>query len=368
MKILMVLSNPFVNDSRVFNEATSLIEAGHQVSLIAWDRLNKHKRWETIKGIKVYRIHNNVLMRALVKLFLQMPFFWWKAVRQAKQIEFEVIHCHDLDTLKVGLKLKIKYGTKLIYDAHEIYPYLLERDLSKFFIPFFRRIERQGVKSVNGLLLADESYIAYFKSLSYNNFETILNTKEFYLNSYQPTDNKVFTISYVGTLNPSRFILELLEIVSEIPDVRLIVAGRGRLASRIQKFSKLYQNIEFLGEIDFDKIIPLTHQCDLSICMINPNDRNNQLASANKQFETMVAGRPIIATKNTRSGEITTQEKCGLVIDYNKTELKKAVEFFRDNPEECKKMGKNALKAAQQKYNWEVDKEKLVKFYSNLEK
>ena len=159
-----------------------------------------------------------------------------------------------------------------------------------------------------------------------------------------------------------------MEIVSALTDVKLIIAGRGKLSSQIQKFSNIHPNIDFLGELAFDKIIPLTHQCDLSICMINPNDKNNQLASANKQFEAMVAGRPIIATKNTRSGEITSQEKCGLVIDYNKTELKKAIEFFRDNPEECKKLGKNALKAAQRKYNWEVDKEKLVKFYSNLER
>ena len=364
----MVVSNPFVNDSRVFNEAVALIGAGHRVSLIAWDRLNKYKCRETINGIEVYRVQNTIIMKALIKLLLQMPIFWWKAIRQAKEIEFDVVHCHDLDTLKVGLKLKKIYGTRLIYDAHEIYPYLLERDLSRFFIPFFSLIEKQGVKTVNRLLLAEKSYIDYFDSLGYKNYNTILNTKEFYVNSYQAPNNNLFTISYVGTLNPSRFILELIEVISELPDVRLIIAGRGKLTSQVQLVIRQFQNIEFLGEIEFDKIIPLTFQCDLSICMINPNDKNNQLASANKQFEAMVAGRPIIATKNTRSGEITEQEKCGLVIDYSKIELKKAIEFLRDNQGECKILGENALIAAKAKYNWEIDKQKLIKLYSNLEK
>ena len=37
-KILMLLSNPFRPDVRVYKEAISLIKGGYDVTVVAWDR------------------------------------------------------------------------------------------------------------------------------------------------------------------------------------------------------------------------------------------------------------------------------------------------------------------------------------------
>ena len=367
MNILMLLSNPFVNDSRVYNEAIALIKAGHKVSLIAWDRTGKYKTSENINEIEVYRISNNFLVELLQKPLLQIPFFWMRAFSLAKNLDFDVIHCHDLDTLYIGIKLQKKLNIKLIYDAHEIYPYLLQRDLSRFFIPIFNRIEKSGSRHVDELIIADESYEEYFKSVGYSNITTILNTKKLFLQTYKAPHNETVTLVYIGSLTRQRYILELIEVVGNLRKINLVIAGRGALAKTIEHNIENYQNISFSGEIPFKEVIPLTHQGDIAICMINPADKNNQIASANKQFEAMVAGRPIIATKGTRSGEITAREKCGLVIDYNKEALRVAIEKLRDDPELRKKLGQNALKAAIEKYNWEIDQRKLLNVYSKFE-
>ncbi len=100
--------------------------------------------------------------------------------------------------------------------------------------------------------------------------------------------------------------------------------------------------------------------------MINPVNINTKYATANKQFEAMVCGRPVISTKGTRIGEITKQEKCGLVVDYTKEALRDAIIKLRDSPELCKELGKNALKVAIKKYNWELEEKKLIKLYKTL--
>ena len=41
MNVLMTLSNPFTPDPRVYNEAKSLIKAGHKVTIITWDKKRK---------------------------------------------------------------------------------------------------------------------------------------------------------------------------------------------------------------------------------------------------------------------------------------------------------------------------------------
>ena len=38
MNILMTLANPFTHDPRVYNEAKSLVKAGHKVTVLAWDK------------------------------------------------------------------------------------------------------------------------------------------------------------------------------------------------------------------------------------------------------------------------------------------------------------------------------------------
>jgi len=113
-------------------------------------------------------------------------------------------------------------------------------------------------------------------------------------------------------------------------------------------------------------VIPITQNSDAVICVIDPSAFNNRIASANKQFEAMVCGRPIICTKGTRSGEITEAEKCGLTVDYSKGDLRKAIITLRDNPKLCEELGRNALKAAIEKYNWEKQEEKLLKIYEEI--
>lgn len=53
------------------------------------------------------------------------------------------------------------------------------------------------------------------------------------------------------------------------------------------------------------EVIPLTFRADVVLLILDPNDRNNRDSLANKQFEGMVCGQPIICTKGTYSGDLT---------------------------------------------------------------
>jgi glycosyltransferase involved in cell wall biosynthesis len=101
--------------------------------------------------------------------------------------------------------------------------------------------------------------------------------------------------------------------------------------------------------------------------MVNPDDLNNRIALANKQFEAMVCGRPIICTKGTYSGEITEREELGLAVEHNEEALKQALIKLRDNPTLREKLGRNALKAAVTKYNWQKEEAKLLELYKSLQ-
>ncbi|MDH7517806.1 MAG: hypothetical protein QHH19_05625, partial [Candidatus Thermoplasmatota archaeon] len=65
MKILMILSKEFTVDPRVYKEARSLIEAGHQVTVLMWDRKGGYEKESVIDEIKVIRLHNTSFMKIL---------------------------------------------------------------------------------------------------------------------------------------------------------------------------------------------------------------------------------------------------------------------------------------------------------------
>lgn len=370
MKILMLLSNPFMVDPRVSREAKSLVDYGHEVTVIVWDRKGDYRSEDIIDGIRIIRIHNNLIMEILPNDLLRNPLWWRKAYKKGLelyktgQFKFDVVHCHDLDTLQSGVWLKKKLGIKLIYDAHEIFGYMVQRDHSSLVSKSAFLLEKKLVGMTDEIITAETTYNEYFKTIGCSKITSILNCKDIHSKEYKSPSNDIFTLVYIGILSKSRFFPEVIDVIKTLKDVKLVIAGKKEnMYEQIEEYCKMYDNVDFLGPIPFDAVIPNTKKADVVICMINPRDINNKIATANKQFEAMVCGRPIICTKGTRSGELTEKERCGLTIDYDKDALRDAIIKLRDDPELCEEFGRNALKAAKEKYNWKIQEEKLIKVY-----
>src|SRR4030042_1442715 len=104
MKILMILSNPFMVDPRVHKEAKALVDSGHEVTVIVWDRRHEYKPKDTVDGIKLVSIHNKGLLKILPNDLFRNPIWWRRAYKKGQELynkdfKFDVVHCHDLDTL-----------------------------------------------------------------------------------------------------------------------------------------------------------------------------------------------------------------------------------------------------------------------------
>ena len=56
MKVIMVVTNHFNPDPRVYKEAKSLVRNGYEVIIIAWDRVGKYPEKEVMDGVVIKRI------------------------------------------------------------------------------------------------------------------------------------------------------------------------------------------------------------------------------------------------------------------------------------------------------------------------
>jgi len=374
MRILITLSYDVNYDLRSYYEAKSLIKHGHNVTILVWDKNGENPIREVKEGINVARIRNTRFMDFIPYDIFRSYFFcregYKTALKLHKERPFNVIHCHDLITLPIGVKLKKKYGIPLIYDAREIWGYMVAKDLPRWWSNCYLWKEKYCIKYVDDIVTVNEPLKKYFSKITRKPITIVMNCKQLRLTEYKPIDNKKFTLIYIGTLTKPRFLLELVDVVKELKGVYCIIAGGGKpqyVDDLKNKCSKL-QNVDFVGKIPMEEVLPMTGKADVVMCMINPQDLNNRRALANKQFEAMACGRPIIITKDTYAGELTKKLNCGLVIDFDKEALKEAIIKLRDNPELCEKLGKNALKAAIGEYNWEKQEEKLLEIYENLKK
>ena len=373
MNILMILSNPFIQDPRVYNEAISLIKAGHKVTVLAWDKNKEYPHSESMDDINIVRSYNSLLMDMLPYDIFKMHLWWFKGYYDALELHektpFDVVHCHDLDTLPIGVKLKKKLGLKLVYDAHEIWGYMISNDIPKIWSNYYFKKEKKLIPHLDGLIIAEDKYADYFKTFTDKKLLSILNCKKILSKKYHPPNkSETFNLLFIGRLSSTRFLLELVESVKGLKKVKCIIGGIGKekFVEKIRQKCDETKNVDFIGSVPSDEVIPMTQRSDAVVCMINPNVINNKIATANKQFEAMVCGRPVICTKGTRSGEITDIEKCGIVVDYSVDSLRKGIIKLRDNPKLCVTLGKNALKVAINKYNWEIEEKKLVNLYDNL--
>jgi len=377
VNVLMFVSNPFIGDARVYAEAKSLIRAGYEVTVIAWDREKRNPPKQNWDGIEVVRL------RAGLGRKYGLAWWWWnrfdsflwqrQAHRQAlilhKEARFDVIHCHDFDTLAIGIRLKKRLRLPLVYDAHEIWGYAMMKGLPRWRANMLLRAEKRLVRKVDRIINVCEPQKGYFESITDKPISVIMNCKGLQSLEYQPPDNKDFILLYIGSLQEDRAVLMLVPAAKELPGVRCLIGGAGHpgyVQDLKQECSKT-SNVTFIGRIPFDEVIPMTTKADAVFCMFNPGDPNSLIGMPNKLFEAMVCGRPIICTKGTYSGEVTEQEEVGLAVEYTEDALKQAIIRLRDNPELRERLGRNALKAAISKYNWKKEEEKLLELYRSLQ-
>lgn len=369
----MTLANPFTHDARVYNEARSLVKKGHNVTVLAWDRNNENPPLEIIDGIEIVRSYNTKFMNLVKNDIFRMYLWWTKGYKDAVQLHktkhFEIIHSHDLSSLSIGVKLKRKLGIPLIYDAHEIFGYMISKDVPKFFVKRAFSTEKKLIRKVDHIITVNKPLQEYFKSISDKPITIVMNCKQLQETKYQPTNNSKFTLLYLGNLDKNRFLLELVDVVKELYNVYCIIGGKGKpkyVESLKEKISTT-KNVDFMGLIPMNEVLAMTKKADLVICMTSPAALCGSQASANKQFEAMVCGRPIICTKGTYPGQTTLKEKCGLVSDFSKESLKKAIIKLRDDQAFREELGRNALNAAVREYNWEKQEKNLIKVYEEME-
>jgi|18_taG_2_1085343.scaffolds.fasta_scaffold00010_10 glycosyltransferase involved in cell wall biosynthesis len=375
IKVVQLSSVHPLFDTRIFYKiCNSLAEAGYSVDLII-----QHSKNEMVNGINVVCLP--LAKRKLDRLFKVIPLLFQKAIKYPPGTIF---HFHDPELIPIGLLLKL-FGYSVIYDVHEDNKNLvLDRDwIPKPFRSILSysvcKLEKIAVEYLDAVVTVTR-YIR--KSLGGNKEYIIQNyplISESNFSGIDLTENKnqrfKQNLLYVGGITSVRGINEIvtsLEIVNTNSDnkVKLLLAGlinEKKLESNLQT-KKGWEFVDYRGWINREEFAHWASSSFAGLVIFHPL-ANHINAQPNKLFEYMMHGIPVIASNFKLWKEIVIDNNCGILVDpESPQEIAEAISWFRNHPDEAKKMGENGRNAILSKYNWKSEEEKLLRLYRSLNK
>jgi glycosyltransferase involved in cell wall biosynthesis len=378
----MLLSNAFRPDPRVLKEAESLCGQGHNLAIICWDRKKELKSEELLpSGVKIIRIQNiRSDYGTGIRQLLRVPYFWWAIKHNLRELNPDIIHCHDFDTLPAGLLYGFFQRIPVIYDAHEYYAELIKPRLKGIIGWFIRKLvdlfEGIGAHYVNAVVTVDTILAEIYRK--YNNNVIILGhypIKSMAMRSNPVFSRSVLTLIYSGRLSIDRGILIYSAILRKLLEVgiptRLKLAGTFTPENEQEIFFENAKDvkdfIDYLGWTPYEKISENYHSADIGLAILLPEPRY-VAATPVKLFEYMASGLPVIASNFPAISHIVNDANCGLLVEpmADITSTVKNIKTWYENKTIPKILGENGRQAIISKYNWENQIASLIDFYNTL--
>lgn len=397
MRIGMILDNDFPPDSRVENEAVSLIKAGHQVFLFSLSYKDFSHKEEMINGIAVKRYRANRLIYKLSAIAYPYPFFHWLLLSMLrdfiKKNRIEVLHVHDMIIARAVMMVNKDFRLPLVLDLHEnrpeimkYYPHLSKLPGRYIIKPaLWEKAQGTLVQQADQLVLvtreAKEDYVQRY-GLSAEKVVTVPNTvHNDIFTRYEIRQELVrkfsgrFNLLYVGDTGLRRGTAHAIRAVgllkNEIPEIQLILVGKSSQDVQLQKLAAelgVQSQVVFEGWQDVSLFPSYILAADVCLSPLTRNP-HHETTYANKIFQYMSMGRPLLVSDSTAQANVVKQEGCGLVYPAEDIQaMASAIRQLYRQPESRKVMGEKAAKAVEERWNWEKTSQELINMYDALAK
>jgi glycosyltransferase involved in cell wall biosynthesis len=385
MKILMLVINPMVADARVDKEAASLASAGADVTVLAtaaantpdeeqrsgftiirlpYQRVVKDRVTGTIsvlreEGTLLGKVTARVVwflgggfLKVARSLLLPSEYFRGLASRAVNLVEApDVIHAHDLGTLRAAVKLSAEWKHRtgaapmVIYDSHELYVEQLTR-WKWWEKAAWRAHEHRWIRHADAVItvsggIADELQRRYrlavrptviLNSPRADQEQTLGRTVRDDLDL--PPDTPLAV--YAGAVKPSRGVDMIINALGLVPEWHLAFVGAtDEQLEAVTEIDDLPHDIRTrvhtLDPVPSWSLPEYLSSADAGIHPLPDTCLNHQLALPNKLFDYAFAGIPTIANDLPEMATVIDDRRIGMVCDATSpAEIARTLSTIRD--------------------------------------
>jgi glycosyltransferase involved in cell wall biosynthesis len=375
--VLMLLTNCYDPDPRVRQEALALIGMGCRVRILAWDRDLKVPPYDCIEGVEVERVflaskHGRGNLQVCFYAWLYLKMFW-----RAMRTSFDVIHCHDLDTLPIGFVLGKFKRKPIVYDAHESFTDMLVGSVHPGLRAGLVRLENLLIRHTDVLITVGEKLRRHFEERGAAHSVVIGNWKRPEEYSRTEEENRetrqrlgippnALVVTCITQLLRDRQIEELLDAIESLPNWWVIIGGKGVLEETVQVRAAKNPRVLYVGLVKANDIPSYTCASDVIYYGFDPVNPNARFSAPNKLFEALTAGRPLITGNFGEIGEVVRTARCGIVLEsYTAANVRDAL-VRMSNSELRAEFALSAKQCGLASMNWSRGLEVLYRTYSRL--
>lgn len=365
MKICHMTSAHNSADVRVFiKECSSLAAAGYEVYLVA----KGDSREEN--GVRIIGLGEAPKGRRE-----RMTAFARKVYESALRLDCDVYHFHDPELLPYGRKLK-RAGKTVVYDIHEstvgtilekqYIPSPLRKTISRLYAGY----EDSVCRKLDALVTVTPTQTAYYRK---RNPRTVEATNYPILTPQGDADApKERAIAFAGGITAQWNHDVILRAIRTLPDCAYHLCGaeNGYLNGLRQLDG--WEQVVYHGRIAHREVADVLARCAVGVALLTPgNNTAGHVGTMGntKIFEEMMAGLPVVCTDFELWRAFVERYDCGICVDpQDASAVAGAIRLLLDDPETAARMGRNARRAVEQEFNWEIPKQALLALYENLSK
>ena len=393
----------FPNESgstRSFDLANGFLGLGHHVEMLTSTSDQKHKtdkRWSKIErnGLIVHYIYlpysneMSYLRRSIV--FFQ---FLWFSILKLLSLKGDLVLATSTP-LTIGIPALIKkwlHKTPFIFETRDIWPEAviaigaIKNKIIKKILYFLEHLIYKNAAAIVPLSVdMKESITSRYPKLDVETIEVIENISEIgrfqsgYSKKISVLKEKIgfqprFTVLYAGTfgyVNGINYVIELAyRLIHLDPTIIFILIGEGAEKKAVMQKALdkgvLNKNVFILEPVSKNELPQIYFECDMGSSFVIPV-KELWANSANKFFDTLAAGKPILINYKGWQKEEIIKENIGYVLPVvlNDEEVKKFL-LYSQNKSLIAKQQENALNIAREAYAVDIALTKYNKIFENI--
>jgi glycosyltransferase involved in cell wall biosynthesis len=389
-RVLILVENlPSPFDRRVWQEATTLRDAGYVVSIICPTGKGCERKFEAIEDIHIWRYDLPLEAEGAKGYALEYAaaLFWTLvlSVRVAFTRGVDIIHaCNPPDLFfLIGGLFKL-FGRKFVFDHHDINPELYEAKFGRrdFFYRLLLKLEYWTFRTADISLATNESYkrIAIERGgMPPERVFVVRSGPDLGRLRILPPDpalkrGRRYLVGYVGVIGKQEGIDQLLwaalHITGEMgrTDVHFGIVGGGTSLEEMKALAAeigISEFVTFTGRVPDGELLAMLNTAD--VC-VNPDiaSEMNDKSTMNKIMEYMALGKPIVQF-DLREGRYSAGKASLYARRNDPVDLAVKIVQLLDDPARRAEMGAFGRSRVENELEWQHEARNLLIAYRALE-
>ncbi len=389
-RVLIVVENlPVPLDRRVWLEATTLTQAGYEVSVICPTGRGWDKHFEVIDDIHIYRYpepdeaHSGAV--AYAKEYLWSLWYWFRLARKVRRERgFDVIHgCNPPDLVFLLALWYRPRGVRYLFDHHDVCPELFEAKFDKKGLLYKIMLiwERMTFACASVSIATNESFreIAIRRGgMAPEDVFVVRSAPKIEKFEIRPADPAMrkgagTVLGYVGVIGQQEGMDLLVAAADHLirdmgrSDVHFLIVGFGPELPNVEADVArrgLSHHFTFTGPLYGDDLLRALNSCDIGVSP-DPKNAMNDISTMNKVMEYMTLEKPVVQF-DLKEGRASAGEASLYAAANDPKDFAAKVAELMNAPERSEEMGKIGRERVMERLSWAHSVPHLLAAYDRV--